>query len=98
MNNHTGPVGKLLSPCRQTFFVSAVSGLVLKLIYHRAGTVVHLLLLKFSMIQPLSILITKKQFKYYFLLSGRGLEATSGGGDDLARRQELKKFLKWKIF
>ena len=30
-------------------FVSPVSGLFLKLIYHRAGTVVHLLLLKFSM-------------------------------------------------
>ena len=30
-------------------FVSAVSGLFLKLICHGAGTVVHLLLLKFSM-------------------------------------------------
>ena len=34
----------------ETFFVSALSALVLKLIYHRyAGTVVHLLLLKCSM-------------------------------------------------
>ena len=32
-----------------TFFVSAVSGLYLRLIYHGAGTLVHLLLLKFSM-------------------------------------------------
>ena len=32
-------------------FVSTVSGLFLKLIYHGAGMVVHLLLLKFSMVQ-----------------------------------------------
>ena len=52
MNNHTriytsmenfssrcnSPVGKLLSPLWKTFFVSAVNGLFLKLIYHRAGT------------------------------------------------------------
>ena len=31
-------------------FVSAVSGLFLKMIYHRASMVVHLLQLKFSMV------------------------------------------------
>ena len=31
------------------FFVSATSGLLFKLIYHGASTVVHLLILKFSM-------------------------------------------------
>ena len=48
INNHTGPVSNLLSPRKYTFFVSAVSVLFLKLIYYGAGTVVHLLLLKFS--------------------------------------------------
>ena len=50
MNNHTGTVSKLLSPQRQTFFVSSVNELFLKLIYHRASMIVHILLLKFSMV------------------------------------------------
>ena len=49
MNNHTSHVAKLLSPWRQKIY-SAVSGLFLKLIYHGTSTIVHLLLLKFSMV------------------------------------------------
>ena len=55
----TGPISKLLSPWRLTFFVSAVSGLCLKLLYRGARMVVHLLLLKFSMDRPLCGLVMK---------------------------------------
>ena len=48
MNNCTGPVLSY-SVHEGKKIVSAVSGLFLKLIYHGAGMVVHLLLLKFSM-------------------------------------------------
>ena len=49
MNNHTGPNSKLLSPWRWMFVVSAVKISFLIMIYHGAGTVVHLLLRKFSL-------------------------------------------------
>ena len=41
-------IGKLPQSMKVNIFVSAVSGLFLKLIYHRAGTVAHLQLLKLS--------------------------------------------------
>ena len=37
------------------FFGSAVSVLFIKLIYHGAGMVLHLLILKFSMVKPIDI-------------------------------------------
>ena len=40
-------------------FVSAVGGLFLKLIYHGACTVVHFLLLKFSMIDMVRLSLTR---------------------------------------
>ena len=44
------PRQKATQSMKVNFFVSAVSVLFLKLIYYRAGMVVHLLLLKFSML------------------------------------------------
>ena len=39
----------------ENIFGSVVSGLFLKLIYHGAGMVLHLLILKFSMVEPIDI-------------------------------------------
>ena len=49
MNNHAGPVCKLLSPWRSMLLVSALKTPFLNLIYHGASMVVHLLVVKFSM-------------------------------------------------